>query len=153
MRRIDLTELTRKEPAITDRHALKVHCSRGDDAPVEIATVYLESTRMYFGGRRLWFRCPRCDGRCRVLYGTWRIACRRCHRLRYLSQRETRSGRANLGMMKIVKRLDPEATCNELPPKPKGIHWSTYDRLTDRYDTYDTMWSMAVMRRFGIRLR
>jgi hypothetical protein len=38
MRRIDLAELTRKEPAITDRHALKVHCSRGDDAPVEIAT-------------------------------------------------------------------------------------------------------------------
>jgi hypothetical protein len=42
MRRIDLAELTRKEPAITDRHALKVHCSRGDDAPVEIATGHLE---------------------------------------------------------------------------------------------------------------
>jgi len=25
-------------------------------------------------GRRLWFRCPRRDGRCRVLYGTWRVA-------------------------------------------------------------------------------
>jgi hypothetical protein len=150
MRRIDLAELSRNQH-LTDRHALKVIRNNGER--VEVTTVYLESTRMYFGGRRLWFRCPRCDGRCRVLYGTWRIACRRCHRLRYLSQRETRTGRANLGMMKIVKRVDPEATCNALPPKPKGMHWSTYDRLSERYDTYDTMWSMAVMRRLGIRLR
>jgi hypothetical protein len=54
-------------------------------------------------------------------------------------------------MMKIVKRLDPEATCNELPSKPKGMHWSTYERLADRYEAYDAMWAMAVMRRFGIR--
>jgi hypothetical protein len=152
MRRIDLAELGRNQQ-LTDRHALKVQCVRNNGERAEVTTIYLESTRMYFGGRRLWFRCPRCDGRCRVLFGTWRIACRRCNRLRYLSQRETRTGRANLGMMKIVKRLDPEATCNALPHKPKGMHRSTYDRLAERYDTYDTMWSMAVMRRLGIRLR
>ena len=44
MRRIDLARLIRDEPAITDRHALKVHCRRGDDTPVEIATIYLEGT-------------------------------------------------------------------------------------------------------------
>jgi hypothetical protein len=33
------------------------------------------------------------------------------------------------------------------------MHWSTYDRLAERYDTYDTMWGMAVMRRFRFRLR
>jgi hypothetical protein len=150
MRRIDLAEFGRDEQ-LTVRHALKVIRNNGERA--EVTTVYLESTRLYFGGWRLWFRCPRCEGRCRVLYGTWRIACRRCHRLRYLSQRETRTGRANLGMMKIVKRLDPKATCNALPSKPNGMHWSTYDRLAERYDTYDAMWSMAVMRRLGIRLR
>jgi hypothetical protein len=150
MRRIDLAEFGRNEQ-LTDRHVLKVIRNNGERA--EVTTVYLESRRMYFGGRRLWFRCPRCEGRCRVLYGTWRIACRRCHRLRYLSQRETRSGRANLGMMKIVKRLDPEATCNALPPKPKGMHWSTYDRLAERYDAYDAMWGMAVLCRFHFRLR
>jgi hypothetical protein len=31
-------------------------------------------------------------------------------------------GRANLGMFKIFKRLDPGATSNELLPKPKGMH-------------------------------
>ena len=51
-------------------------------------------------------------------------------------------------MMKIVKRLDPEATCNVLPSKPKGMHWSTYDRLTERYEAYDAMWALAIMRRF-----
>jgi len=100
MRRIDLARLMRDQPAITDRHALKVHCRRGDDTPVEIATIYLESTRMYFGGRRLWFRCPRCDGRCRVLFGTWRIACRRCHKLRYASQKESKEDRATRAMLK-----------------------------------------------------
>lgn len=153
MRRIDLATLRLDEPALTSGHRLQIKCSSNDGERVQATTVYLDSTRMYFGGRRLWFRCPRCEGRCRVLYGTWRIACRRCHRVRYLSQRETRSGRANLGMMKVVKRLHPEATCNMLPPKPKGMHWSTYDRLVERYDTYDTMWSMAVMRRLGIRPR
>ena len=87
--------------------------------------------------------------------GWQRIASRRCHRLRYLSQRETRSGRANnnLGVMRIVERIDPKAACNALPPKPKGMHWSTYDRLAERYDIYDSMWSMAVMRWLGNRRR
>jgi hypothetical protein len=93
MRRIDLAELGRSEQ-LTDRHALKVIRNNGERA--EVTTVYLESTRMYFGGRRLWFRCPRCEGRCRVLYGTWRIACRRCHRLRYLSQRWAHRGIASI---------------------------------------------------------
>ena len=128
MRRIDLAQLLREGPAITDRHAVKVQCSRGDDPPVEIATIYLESTPMHFGGRRLWFRCPRCDGRCRVLFGTWRIACRRCHRLRFASQRETPSG-----CSKLLSGRIPRVTHNELPPKPKGMHWCTYDRLAERY--------------------
>ena len=41
--------------------------------------------------------------------------------------------RANLGMMKIVKRLDPEAKCNTVPAKPKSMHWTTYKRLVERY--------------------
>ena len=151
LRRIDLAQLRRKEPSLSQNHSLKVTCRREDGEVVDVATIYFDATRMHFGGRRLWFRCPRCDARCRVLFGTWRIACRRCHRLRYLSQRESRSGRANLGMMKIVKRLDPEASCNALPSKPERMHWSTYARLSERYDAYDTMWAMAVMRRLRFR--
>ena len=59
---------------------------------------------------------------------------------------------ANRAMFKIVKRLDPKEECNDLPFKPKGMHWSTYNRLADRYEYYDTQWALAAMRRFGIRL-
>jgi len=55
-------------------------------------------------------------------------------------------------MFKIVKRLDPEEECNDLPLKPKGMHWRTYNRLADRYEYYDTQWAHAAIRRFGIKL-
>ena len=53
-------------------------------------------------------------------------------------------------MWKIVKRLYPEARFNDLPPKPKGLHWRTYERLAERYVAYDTQWSREAMRRFGM---
>src|SRR5262245_40321657 len=151
LRRIDLAQLRRDHP-ITPGTLVTMRYQWANGRQVETTVSFLFTTGR-LGGRRVWFCCPSCDRRCQILYGSWRIACHRCHRLRYLSQRESRCGRANLGMMKIVKRLDPEATCTALPPKPKGMHWSTYERLCERYDTYDMMWSMAVMRRFGFRLR
>ena len=49
--------------------------------------------------------------------------------LSYSSQAETRADRATRAMFKIVRRLDPEEDCNDLPWKPKGMHWRTYNRL------------------------
>ena len=107
---------------------------------------------MRFGGRRQWFRCPKCGRRCRILYGDSRFRCRRCHRLSYSSQAESRADRATRAMFKIVRRLDPEEDCNDLPRKPKGMHWRTYDRLAERYEHYNAQWGMEAMRRFGIQL-
>ena len=78
-----------------------------------------------------------------------RFRCRRCYRLSYSSQAETRADRATRAMFKIVRRLDPEEDCNDLPPKPKGMHWRTYERLAERYEAYDNRWSLEAMRRFG----
>jgi hypothetical protein len=105
-----------------------------------------------FGGRRQWFCCLKCARRCRILYGGSRFRCRRCHRLSYSSQAETRAYRATRAMFKIVRRLDPEEDCNDLPPKPKGTHWRTYNRLVDRHDKFDQQWSWEAMRRFGMWL-
>jgi hypothetical protein len=102
-----------------------------------------------FGGRRQWFCCLKCSRRCRILYGGSRFRCRRCYRLSYGSQAETRADRATRAMFKIVRRLDPDEDCNELPPKPKGMHWRTYERLAGRYEAYDSQWSLEAMRRFG----
>ena len=109
-------------------------------------------TPMRFGGERRWFQCLSCARKCRVLFGGRRFRCRRCHRVRYASQSETRLDRAHRGMFKIVKRLDPEEECNDLPEKPRRMHWRTYNRLVERYEHYDGHWAWAVMRRLRIKL-
>ena len=109
-------------------------------------------TPTQFGGRRQWFRCLKCARSCRILYGGNRFRCRRCYRLSYSSQAETRADRATRAMFKIVRRLDPEEDCNDLPPKPKGMHWRTYNRLAGRYENYDAQWGREAMRRFGFKL-
>ena len=115
-------------------------------------TVQLAWTKAQFGGERVWFLCPGCARRCRVLFGGARFRCRGCHGLRYSSQAETRADRASRGMWKVVRRLDPRTDFNDLPPKPKGMHWRTYERLAERYAAYDNQWAIEAMRRFGIRL-
>jgi len=152
MRRIDVETVHREEPSLTAHHRLQVRRHRSD-GEVDVTIVCLEATRAPFGGQRLWFRCPRCDGRCRVLYGTRRIACRRCHRLRYLSQRETKEDRATRAMLKIVRRLNPDDPdpCNDLPEKPRGMHWTTYDRLVERYERHNVRWGQAILCRLGRR--
>jgi hypothetical protein len=59
---------------------------------------------------------------------------------------------ATWAMFKIIKRLDPEQQCNELPEKPKGMHWRTYNRLEERYCHFDARWALAVMWRLRIKL-
>jgi len=57
-------------------------------------------------------------------------------------------------MLKIVRRLNPDPDpCNDLPEKRKGKHWSTYDRLVERYEGYNEQWGLQIMRRLGRRRR
>src|SRR6476620_2061526 len=150
MARIDLATIRRQYP-VTHLSKLTSSYTRQNGQRVT-AEIYFDSTPTRFGDNRLWFVCPSCRQRCRVLFGTWRIACRRCHRLRYGSQAKTRSDRAIRAMSKIAKRLDPEAASNDLPERPKGMHRSTYERLVERYEEYDNRWAIQIMRRFGMRL-
>ena len=90
---------------------------------------------------RVWFLCPGCARRCRALFGGARFRCRRCHGVRYSSQAETKADRAT--------RLYPKAEINELPPKPRGMHWRSYERLADRYQAYDHQWGIEAIRRFA----
>jgi hypothetical protein len=85
MHRIDHAYLRRKAP-ITAGSIAKVTYARGDGTHVA-ATVSFTEIDARFGGRRVWFLCACCQRPCSVLYGSWRIACRRCHGLRYRSRR------------------------------------------------------------------
>ena len=91
----------------------------------------------YYDGWRPWFHCPvaahgvSCGRRVAILYGAGKyFACRHCYRLAYPSTREDAPSRALTKAQAIRVRLG--GTANMLapfPPRPKGMHWRTYDRL------------------------
>ena len=85
-----------------------------------------------FGGDRPWFACPGdgCGRRAAVLYGRRLFLCRRCHDLAYESTREDPGERALRRARKIRERLAGSADLlAPFPPKPKGMHWRTYERF------------------------
>jgi hypothetical protein len=100
------------------------------------------STPCNFGGSRLWFICPECDGRVLVLYVAPRVrygftvgefVCRRCANLCYPSQLEDSWIRPNRAAAKVRRRLGGESDLRlPFPPKPKGMHWATYQRWRQR---------------------
>ncbi len=52
--------------------------------------IQLDETKLHFGGIRLWFKCPICDGRRGVLFkhpATKSLGCRRCLSLEYKKRR------------------------------------------------------------------
>lgn len=105
-----------------------------------------------FGGRRQWFLCPTCRRRCRIIYGGSRFRCRRCYRLKYESQYEPPFGRAATRCHKIRERLGYSGALDEpFPPKPKGMHWKTYERLELLEQQLQQRWAAGVMQKFGFR--
>jgi hypothetical protein len=96
-------------------------------------TVYLAWMACNFGGERTWFICPGagCGRRVVVLYGAGRyFLCRHCYDLVYESQREDKMNRALRRAQAIRESLGGSANMMKpFPEKPKGMHWSTYDRL------------------------
>jgi hypothetical protein len=103
---------------------------QGGDWQDVTQSITTEWTSCRFGGKRPWFRCPRCGGRCYVLYGYHRFLCRRCHDLAYASQCETAQDRYFRRANKIRERLGAEP--GEITiEKPPYMWWRTYDRLID----------------------
>jgi hypothetical protein len=103
----------------------------GDWEPMQ-CRVPLDWTPCNYGGQRVWWRCPTsgCGRRVAVLFGARLFACRHCHRLAYRSQRETVADRAIRRGEHIRARLGWEpGILNPTGPKPKGMHWRTFDRL------------------------
>jgi hypothetical protein len=117
-----------------------------------VAFVY---TPTRFGGRRQWLRCLRCGRGCRKIYGGRYFRCRRCYRLRYASQGESRPDQRALDRArKIAKRLHDKwggATEEEyeFPPKPQRMRWATYNRLEEQYDELETRWALGIMTRIA----
>lgn len=101
-----------------------------------------------FGGNRAFWLCPVCGGRVRYLYQTGsRFLCRKCARLNYKSQQETRSDFMyyyHKGMALVEKRLscwplirpDRFLFGEWLPDRPRYMHEATYRRYLVRFLRY-----------------
>lgn len=92
-----------------------------------------------YGGERPWFICPHCNKKVGRLYlkeGYFR--CRTCQNLNYEIQQEDKSDRSIKSLdnkiFKIQKKLNTNQNVNNVLniPKPKGMHYSTYESLLYR---------------------
>lgn len=130
------------------------HRSGGDDWQDESYPVHLVTTPCHMGGERHWFLCPArgCGKRAGVLYGGGIFACRKCYQLAYPSQRESTEDRAARRADRIRDRLGWPGGILEGSGwgKPKGMHWRTYERLSDEHDTFTNTVNLAFIARFGV---
>jgi hypothetical protein len=129
--------------------SFRVHTAAGTWQDVQQLIQYL-STATPFGRPRRWFQCPGCNRRCRVLYGGERFRCRQCHGLKYESQFESPAQRANRASRKIRRRLGGGANLmEEFPPRPCGMHRTTYERLEALDDDMQSVWVRSVFKLIG----
>jgi hypothetical protein len=91
-------------------------------------------TKCHLGGWRPWFRCS-CGRRAAKLYDAAAdfFACRHCCGLAYASQQLCTRDRLISSARKIRMQLGGGPSLfDPFPDKPRGMHWSTYDRLRAR---------------------
>jgi hypothetical protein len=96
--------------------------------------VRLEATPCHYGGLRWWWVCPVSGRRTAKLYlppGATIFAARKAYRLAYRSQREATIDRTHARQARLYRRLGGDYCHYEQPPppRPKGMHRSTYERL------------------------
>jgi hypothetical protein len=131
------------------------HHSRSEDWQSKEYPVLLTQTPCHFGGVRQWFLCPArgCGRRVAVLYGGEIFACRTCHQLTYESQREALHNRALSRAQGLHVRLGGTgAVADGLPPKPKGMHCTTYKKLARRFLRLEAAMDAAAAAYFGFGL-
>ena len=94
--------------------------------------VSIERTPCHYGGARLWFRCPRCQGRTASLYLRGWPGCRKCSRLVYASQSDDTLARSWRRTRKLERRLSG-GTGEWNYRRPKGMRVATFERLKAAY--------------------
>ena len=118
-------------------------------------TLELSRKKNGFGGSQTFFLCPACGERRRYLYQVGAtFLCRKCARLNYRSQQETRSDMWGYfkGMDYAEKhfeglyRPDGFAFPYFEPDKRKGQHWSTYRQQLVQFKKYQLQYTAQLAR-------
>ncbi|MGZ8945021.1 MAG: hypothetical protein ACXW1W_06290 [Methylococcaceae bacterium] len=112
-------------------------------------SVTLATSSCNLGGCRYWFRCG-CGKRVAILYaGDSRFACRRCLNLNYKTQHQERHERLAKKAHEIRDSLDwPRGFNNGTGPKPKGMHWRTFERISVKAENAVEKCNAAARSRF-----
>jgi hypothetical protein len=107
--------------------------------------IALEGHPRRFGGRQWYFVCPLTKRPVSVVWkpeGAEQFCSRQAwgSQVAYQSQFGSWVDRAHLGKARIQTKLlcDCKPEESDLPPKPKGMRWRTYNMLVDRYDGYQS---------------
>jgi hypothetical protein len=109
----------------------------GVDGETRSEAVPVTASSCNFGGFRWWWLCPGCGRRCAILYHEYeRFECRTCCGLTYTSSQSTEWVRRTRKTERVRKRLG--IVHGERLRKPKGMHWTTFERLLDEYDATNT---------------
>ena len=100
-----------------------------------------------YGGTRAWFNCPHCLKRVAVLYLDEQIACRTCHKLNYTSQQQTKgTWQERDRMNKVREKLGWPLVQDVLfRIKPKGMHYTNFERLCKEHDYYERRYLAGFM--------
>jgi hypothetical protein len=93
--------------------------------------VRLVHSKQHLGGFRTRFACPEnCGRQVQILYLKEKLACRRCHRLVYVTQRLRAPQRALYRAQNRREALGGSPNMFlPFPSKPPGMHWLTYEHL------------------------
>ena len=109
--------------------------------------IRLGHKRNGYGGQQTFFLCPHCGARVRYLYlgGRMGFLCRKCAKLNYKSQQQTKDSMIyfDKGMEYAKAHLSPPpwplngfSFCTWLPDKPRYMHGSTYRKHLIRFLRY-----------------
>jgi hypothetical protein len=107
----------------------------------------------HYGGRQFFFQCPTTGRRCYVLWkppGATRFCSRQAwgrHRVGYATQFDETTARAHRAKAKICRQLGAANPWeDDFPPKPKRMHWKTYERWRERYELQEKRLDDALLR-------
>ena len=107
----------------------------------------------HFGGHQWYFVCRAMNRRCSVLWmppGATRFCSRHewGRRAAYASQLQSPIDHAHRGKAKIKARLIGDCDPDEwdLPPKPKGMRWATYNRHVEKFDRYEELLDVSCLK-------
>lgn len=111
--------------------------------------IALTTSECHLGGRRYWFRCG-CGKRVAILYaGDSCFACRHCLNLNYKTQHLEPHERLAKKAHGIRDSLYwPRGFHNGTCPKPKGMHWRTFKRLSVKAENAVEQCNIAARARF-----